>query len=91
MPCALAARQNAAAGLHESARGVVLGRVLLVGVVMELQAELRLGEEDSPLYPAGSGFVDIVFKNVANAEPVHIIGAGPAGMFAALACIANSI
>lgn len=58
MPCALAARQNAAAGLHESARGVVLGRVLLVGVVVELQAELRLGEEDSPLYPAGSGFVE---------------------------------
>ena len=54
----VAARQNAAAGLHETSRGVVLGRVLLVGVVMELQAELRLGEEDSPLYPAGSGFVE---------------------------------
>jgi uncharacterized FAD-dependent dehydrogenase len=34
---------------------------------------------------------DIVFKNVANAEPVHIIGAGPAGMFAALACIEHGL
>ncbi|MCX7744326.1 MAG: FAD-binding protein [Flavobacteriales bacterium] len=29
-----------------------------------------------------------VFKNISNAEPVHIIGAGPAGLFAAIQLIA---
>ncbi len=30
---------------------------------------------------------DVHFQNVSNAEEVHIIGAGPAGLFAALSCL----
>ena len=30
---------------------------------------------------------DFDFKNVENEKPIHIIGAGPAGLFAALECL----
>ncbi|MFK7757434.1 MAG: NAD(P)/FAD-dependent oxidoreductase [Flavobacteriales bacterium] len=33
----------------------------------------------------------VEFKDVSSADPVHIIGAGPAGLFAALACLENGL
>ncbi|NNC84714.1 MAG: FAD-binding protein [Bacteroidia bacterium] len=48
-------------------------------VKIRLQLVAYVGEEQPPIEKFNTNF-----KNVANAEPVYIIGAGPAGLFAAL-------
>ncbi|MFT6814253.1 MAG: putative FAD-dependent dehydrogenase [Sphingobacteriales bacterium] len=48
----------------------------------QLKVRAFIGEKPIELPPFNPEF-----KNVKNAEPVHIIGAGPAGMFASLRCL----
>jgi uncharacterized FAD-dependent dehydrogenase len=50
-------------------------------VIYRMQVKVFIDEQPLP------DVFSVDYKNVANAKPVVIIGAGPAGMFAALQCI----
>lgn len=54
-------------------------------VIFRLQVRAYIDEELSPQ------ILQINYPNVADAKPVLIIGAGPAGLFAALQCIENGL
>ncbi|UCS92940.1 FAD-binding protein [Echinicola marina] len=51
-------------------------------VKINVSSEVFINEDPSPRITA-----DKDYKNVSNSEPVIIVGAGPAGLFAALRCI----
>ncbi len=55
-------------------------------VKIQLAIELFLKGDEIP-----SPIRAVKFENVSKAEPVQIVGAGPAGLFAALACIENGL
>lgn len=54
-------------------------------VIFRLQVKVFVDEEAIP------EVYTINYKNVSDAKPVIIIGAGPAGLFAALQCIENGL
>ena len=68
-----------------SARARILRRSLDArrrDILYVFQVEVYTDDED-----VGEGITAPVYHNVSEAPPVHIIGAGPAGYFAALECL----